>query len=151
TGSTLDTSLQSAQLKWLQEHDPERLKAAFAAIHAKDWVFLKLTDRLCTDPSEAAHTYYDRAASTVSPELLRLLGIEACRRLIPPVITPLESRSPLTRAAAESLGLPTGLPVVKAPFDVVASSIGVGCIHPGDIVSIIGSANIHGQTMDRCI
>jgi len=151
TGSTLDTSLQSAQLRWLKEAQPERLKAAHAAIHAKDWVFLKLTGRLGTDPSEAAHTFWDHRTSTVSDELLRTLEIEECRRLIPPVVPPLESRAPLSREAAESTGLPAGIPVVKAPFDVVASAIGTGCIHPGDIVSIIGSANIHGQVMERPI
>lgn len=147
-GNTLFPGTQAAIIRWLDEHEPESLARAKWALYCKDWLKLKLTGEVTTDETDATVPHFDIAARRYSERLLELFGTSKYRRLLPPVKTPLENVAPLSREGAEATGLPVGLPVVGAPFDVIASAIGVGAVKPGDAYSIIGTTCFNGVVMD---
>ena len=61
TGTALAACQQPAQLLWLDRNHSELLERAATAFHCKDWLYLKLTGELATDPSEASFSFGDWA------------------------------------------------------------------------------------------
>ncbi|MCB0044543.1 MAG: carbohydrate kinase [Caldilineaceae bacterium] len=149
TGTALNTSNQALQLRWLAEHEPDRLARAHAALRAKDWIFLCLTGQFATDESDASHTYFSVGTRALDPGLPGLLGIGQWTRLLPPIRAATENQAPLLADAALRLGLRPGTPVVAGPFDVAAADLGSGVFQPGDACTILGTAAIHQMVMDR--
>ncbi|HHY37124.1 MAG TPA: carbohydrate kinase [Firmicutes bacterium] len=147
-GNTLFPGVQGAIIRWLEAKEPETLARARWAVYCKDWIKFKMTGEVTTDETDATVPYFDIAARRYSDELLELYGISGYRHLLPPVKTALENYAPLSEEGARETGLPAGIPVVGAPFDVIASAIGVGAVNPGDACSIIGTTCFNEVTMD---
>lgn len=143
TGTALSASHQTAQLAWLLENEPQALDETWRVLFAKDWLFFKLTGEAITDQSDASHTYLNLQTRQFEPQVLELLGLGALIEKLPPVRPPQECLAPLRSTIAESLGLPSGLPVVLAPFDVVAELISVSGGAPNVACSVFGTAGVH--------
>jgi erythritol kinase len=144
TGSGLNTCQQSSQLLWLAEARPAALARAATALHCKDWLYFKLTGVRATDPSEACFTFGDWRTRDYCTAVLEALDLAPMRRLLPPILDGTQRTHPLTRAAAEATGLPTGLPVALAPVDVVCTALGGGIFGAGEAgVTILGSTGMH--------
>lgn len=148
TGTVPNPCLMSLQLAWLMDHEPEALRVSRWALHAKDWIFYKLTGEVFSDPSDMAHTFCDIRTLEYSDILLDSLGLGRIKRLLPQLRRSIDNKGVLARAVAEDLGLPYGLPVTAGPFDVAAAAVGLGCIQPGQVCTILGSAGIHEMVLD---
>jgi erythritol kinase (D-erythritol 1-phosphate-forming) len=131
--------LPSAILAWLREHDRERLERSATALYCDGWLFLRLTGERAVGISDASAPFLDVRTGDYAPELLELYGLEWARELLPEVRTQEGSTGELGAAAAEALGLDPGLPVVMAPYDIVATAIGVGAVAPGQACSVLGT------------
>lgn len=125
-GSLTFPGLPNAILPWLREHEPERIERAHKALYCGGWIFLKLTGEFAVDESDASAPLLDVRKHEYSPELLKLYDLEWARDLLPDV-RPMDRRvGELSRRAAGELGLPAGLPVVMAPYDIASTAIGAG-------------------------
>ncbi|WP_157250951.1 FGGY family carbohydrate kinase [Nonomuraea typhae] len=133
-GSTPASGLPSAILAWLGRHDPGRIARSAAALNCGGWLFARLTGRLVTDYS----SFTDLLAARYSPELLALFGVEWAERLLPELRLT-DRVEPLTETAAARLGLPPGLPVVLAPYDIAATALGAGAVSDGQACAILGT------------
>lgn len=138
-GTVVFPGSQAAILRWLYEHDPQRIKRAKMAFYCKDWLALKLTGVAATDESDASFPFFDIRARHYAPELLRLYSVEWAERLLAPVLPNATPVGALSNNAAQSLGLRPGLPVVAAPYDIAATSLGLGVVRPGQALSILGT------------
>ena len=147
--TAINTSNQAGHIRWLQEHDPESLSNAVAALRCKDWIFAKLTGRISTDESDASYTYFSAQDRIYADEIFELLEITQWEHLIPMAHPSYENRWELRPVIGEKLGLRGGIPVVAGPLDVVASNLGVGSIQVGDACTILGSAGIHQIVIDQ--
>jgi len=147
--TAINTSNQAGHIRWLQEHDPESLSNAVAALRCKDWIFAKLTGRISTDESDASYTYFSAQDRIHADEIFELLEITQWEHLIPLAHPSYENRWELRPVVGEKLGLRGGIPVVAGPLDVVASNLGVGSIQVGDACTILGSAGIHQIVIDQ--
>lgn len=143
TGSALSASHQTAQLAWLLEHEPDALEATWRIFFAKDWLFFQLTGEAIAEQSDASHTYLNFQTRQLEPQLLELLGIGALAEKLPPLRPSQECSAPLRADHAATLGLPEGLPVILAPFDVVAELISVSGGAPNVGCSVFGTAGVH--------
>lgn len=146
TGTGLNACQQSAQLLWLREHEPGRLRRVARALHCKDWLYLNLTGVAAADPSEACFTWGDYRTRTYRDEVLQALGAADLARLLPPVVDGAAASHPLRPEVAARTGLPAGLPVVLAYVDVVCTGLGAGLYGAGEGeagVSILGSTGMH--------
>jgi erythritol kinase (D-erythritol 1-phosphate-forming) len=138
-GSLTFAGLPNAILAWLKRHEPTRLAEAHKALSCDGWVFSKLTGEFVAEDSDASAPFYDIRARRYSAELLEWFGLGWAEGLLPDV-RPDERRSaPLSRAASAELGLPAGVPVVMAPYDIASMAIGVGAVRPGQACSILGT------------
>ncbi len=130
---------QSAILRWLQQHDPEHVERSTMAFYCKDWVVFNLTGERFTDETDGSFPFFDIRKRQYSDELLRLYGLEWAQRLLAPVHASNEPVGSLRATIATELGLPSGIPVIAAPYDIASTAIGLGAVNKGQAVSILGT------------
>lgn len=138
-GSLTCSGMPNAILRWFARHDPDRLERSSTALTAAGWLFLRLTGATAVDESDASAPFLDHATGDYDPRLIALFGLEPYRRLLPEVLGEAQRTAGLAPGAAGLLGLPTGLPVVMAPYDIVATARGVGVVDPGQACGILGT------------
>lgn len=140
SGNVLFPGYTVAVLRWLKEHEPASLAAAAAVVCCKDFVRLRLTGRLATDPSDASYVPFDIAAGRFSPEIFDLCGIGDLVPLLPEIVESGAVAGTLQAQSAALLGLPSGIPVVTGMTDVAATTLGAGALHPGTACTILGTS-----------
>ncbi|MFF9198285.1 xylulokinase [Streptomyces sp. NPDC014779] len=153
TGSVPVAAVTAAKWQWLQEHEPA-LAARTAAVRLPhDFLTERLTGAAVTDPGDASGTgWYDPAKSDYDPGILALLGLDPA--LLPAVAPTGGTRAgTLTRAAAEALGLPAGIPVAAGTGDNMAAAVGLGLGTAGlldhPVVSLGTSGTVFAATRTR--
>ena len=77
----------------------------------------------------------------------------ASGKLITPKFRIGEKAGSLTKAAAEFIGLPEGLPVATPVIDSHSSALGCGAVEDGDLVAVIGTSANHlfNSGKNKCI
>jgi sugar (pentulose or hexulose) kinase len=140
SGTSSMPGMSLMALGWLDRHEPEALAAAQALLCAKDFVRLRLTGEIATDPSDLSWMPGDAATRDHSDELLELAGLTAHRRLLPPVRPSGAIVGHVTAEASEATRLPAGTPVVTGLGDGVANAVGTGTLRPGDAVTVMGTS-----------
>ena len=150
TGTGLAACQQGAQLLWMKQHAPDMIAQAAAAMHCKDWLYLKLTDEYATDPSEACFTFGNFRNREYSDAAIEALALTDCRRLLPAIVDGVEQTASLTQQAASLTGLLSGTPVVLGYVDVVCTAMGAGLYEPASTpgCTIVGTTGIHMRLVD---
>jgi xylulokinase len=138
-GSFTFPGLANAILSWFAEHDPDRLARSSAALTCGGWLFQCLTGVVAADESDASAPFLDPRTRVYSPDLLGMFGLEAQERLLPQVVGDDRRAAGLRPEAAAALGLPAGVPVVMAPYDVASTAIGAGAVTTGTGCIILGT------------
>lgn len=144
TGTGLAACQQGPQLLWMKQNTPEVLAAAATAMHCKDWLYLKLTGERATDASEGTFTFGNCRTRRYDDTVIEALGLEAERRLLPPMLDGTRIHHPLSDAAACATGLLSGTPVVLGFVDVACTALGAGIFdetRPG--CTVVGSTGMH--------
>ncbi len=133
TGGRLATGYQAATVAWLRDDQPDLLEAARSVLLPKDWLRARLTGEVATEPSDAGGTaLFDIARRDWSPTLRDAVGLRPDQ--LPPVIRSTDRAGTLSRDAADTLGLPPGIPVVAGAGDAQAAALGAGVTRPGDML-----------------
>ncbi|GAA5005221.1 xylulokinase [Actinopolymorpha pittospori] len=144
TGKKLTTLSSLPRLLWLRRHAPHVLAEARAFLLPKDFLRVRLTGELATDPRDAQGTgLVERSTGAWSARLLDLAGISSER--MPPIRRPDEVAGVVTPAASAATGLAVGTPVVVGTGDWPATLIGSGCFLPERTCFYLGSAGILGS------
>ncbi|MCD6465310.1 xylulokinase [Candidatus Bathyarchaeota archaeon] len=135
-------------LLWIRKNEPKNLKEAFKVLPPKDYVRLRMTGSIATDPSDASATLlFDVKARRWSEYLALELGLP--QGLLPPVIESTEVAGEVTEEASEETGLPEGTPVITGGGDSQVGAVGCGAIKPGVITSNIGTGGQIFSTTDE--
>lgn len=121
-GALPDATTIAAKWRWLERHDPDRVAATDTVLFgAHSFVVLQLTGVAACDPTTAATTgLYDQRSGEWWEPTRRILS-----PALPAIVDPCAAVGSLRAAAAAELGLEPGLPVVHAPGDAVATTVGV--------------------------
>ena len=124
-------------LLWLLEHEPDVYKRARYALQPKDWLRLRLTGEVYSDPSDASGTLlYYPAEERWADEVIDALGLR--RDLLAPLKSSAEIAGTLQSEAAEALGLEPHLPVATGAADTAAAIHG-SSLSIGDAQLTVGS------------
>lgn len=140
--------LAHAQLRWLQEHQPDRLGRSAWVLSCGSWIFANLTGRRVIEESEAANPFCNAATGSYDPRLLDLFDLTPLARLLPPIVSGSDRVAPLRDDVAHALGLPLGTPVALAPYDVVSTAIGSGAVEVGAAFAVLGTTLCVGVVSD---
>lgn len=133
----------AALLVWLVRHEPGVLRRTRWLLSCKDWLRLRLTGAVATDPTDAGASFTDMRQGGYSQELLDLYGLGALAGLLPPVLACDAVSGTVAREAAALTGLTPGTPVVTGAHDVDAAALGLGGTTPGELCLIAGSFSIN--------
>ena len=139
----------AALLAWLARHEPGVLREARWLLSCKDWLRLRLTGAVATDPTDAGASFTDMRRGGYSPRLLDLYGLGALADLLPPVLACDAVSGTVTREAAALTGLTAGTPVVTGAHDVDAAALGIGGTTPGELCLIAGSFSINQMVSEH--
>jgi xylulokinase len=138
TGSPVATGFQAATLRWVQQQRPDLWARTRHALLPKDYIRLRLTGELASDPSDGSGALLlDVRARDWSAELLDALGIP--RSWLPPIQASASVAGGLRPEAAAALGLPADTPVVTGAADTACSALGAGAVHPGRLLLTIST------------
>ncbi len=138
-GSLTFPGLPNAILTWLATRDPDRLDRSETALYGGGWLFLRFTGERAVDESDASAPFLDLGDRRYSAEILSAFGLDWAQRLLPEVRGDRQRTGELTAEAAAALGLPAGIPVVMAPYDIASTALGVGATSPGQACTILGT------------
>jgi len=128
----------AATARWLLRHEKDTLWRSSVMVLPKDYIRLRLTRQIATDPSDAASTLlFDVANRRWSDEMVQLVGLEP--GLLPRVVPSHEPCGTVTRHASRDTGIPVGTPVVAGGGDQPVSALGNGVIAPGALVVTVGT------------
>jgi xylulokinase len=134
----LAAGMAGPSLLWLRDEEPEAYRAARWALQPKDWLRLRLTGDVLSEPSDASATLlYDLQADGWSRRVIEALGLRA--ELLPPLVASGSSAGTLGREAAGFFGLPAGLPVAAGAGDTAAALLGSGLLEPGPVQLTVGT------------
>jgi xylulokinase len=124
-------------LFWIQQHYPEILDNAAVCLLPKDYLRLKLTDKLATDATDASGTgLFDVTARRWSQGILTKLRLPL--DVFPTVLESAQVVDVLSPAAAMQIDLPPGIPVVAGCGNQAAQAIGNGLVDVGQGCVTIG-------------
>jgi xylulokinase len=124
---------------WLRNHEPDAFARLAKVLLAKDFVRLRLTGSLATEPSDASGTLmFDPANLRWSAEMLAAVGLSPT--LLPDVGGSAEVLGRVTATAAKLSRLTPGTPVVGGGADNACGAAGVGAVTPGEAVSSWGTS-----------
>jgi xylulokinase len=124
---------------WLRNHEPAAFARLTKVLLAKDFVRLRLTGSIATEPSDASGTLmFDPARMRWSREMLDAVGLAPS--LLPDVGGSSDVLGRVTAAAAAVARLAPGTPVVGGGADNACGAAGVGAINPGEAVSSWGTS-----------
>ena len=119
-----------SRLLWMKEEAPQLFERIRSACGIPDWLAYRLTGDLTMDSALAVDSGVGALTTGQPAEVIaEKLGIDVS--IFPP---PSESGNvvgTMSKVAADQLGLPEGIPVVKAGPDTQAALVGMGVSEPG--------------------
>ena len=138
--SVIDPYFALTKILWERDNEPELYRRAIKSLNQKDYILMRMTGELATDPCNAAlmGIAYDYRRHDWDADLLQALGLE--RSKLPDVRGYEEVIGGVTAQAAAATGLLEGTPVVNGTVDGASAWLSMGCINPGDSVLTLGSS-----------
>ena len=134
----------NALLAWLKKNEPQNYERVGAILMIKDYIKYRLTGEISGDYTDMSATnLIDVRKRCYSRELMELYDLSEVYDALPPLKHSSEVVGQVTPAVARETGLAAGTPVVGGMFDVDASAIGAGAIHPNQACIITGSWSIN--------
>ncbi len=129
-------SIVSAPLmRWVIESTESAGSAVHCILNPSGFINLCLCGELSMDESRASTSgLFDLDACAWCEELATAVGIDP--GLLPPVFPSTDIVGRVTKAAAEELNVPAGVPVIAGAMDTVAAAIGLG-VYSSDQASLM--------------
>lgn len=144
TGMPQHSSYTVNKVMWLRDHEPDLFKQASRMLLWEDFFFLKLGLEPKVDYSVIGRTLaLDVRTKTWAEPIFEAAELDPA--LFAEPVPSGEVLGEVSRAAAESLGLPPGVKVVAGGHDQPACALGAGVIDPG--VSTDTTGTVECMTM----
>lgn len=137
-GNPITAGMAGSTLLWLREHEPTVYAQARWVLQPKDWLRLRLTGEVATEPSDASGTLlYDVVSDNWAWDAISALNLRC--DCLPEIIPSSAIAGYLTTDASEHLGLRVGLRAIAGAADTAAAALGNGLLEPGLVQLTIGS------------
>ena len=149
TGNGFPAQLYTVfKILWYRDNEADLFRQARHIIGTKDYINLRLTGRIATDFSYVSGSgVYDLEKWAYSAALIDAAGLAPS--LFPNPVPSNSIIGELTREAAETLGLPQGIPVAAGGVDNACMALGAGCIRDGQVYNSQGSSSWIAVTTAR--
>ena len=132
------------KILWFRENMPELFEKTALYLQPKEYIGMKLTGKVATDPSDASETVMmDIKKRTWSRKILSDIGIDETK--LPEIKKSYDLLGYVTEQAAKETGLVPGTPVCVGGGDVAIATLGAGVSKPGEAYMYIGSGSWVGM------
>ena len=139
-----------SKILWFREALPEVGRRAMRFLDVKDWLLHRCTGRYATTPDVAQLTWLmDNRVGERDWSDAYLARFDLTRDALPEIVESAAICGKLTRAAAETLGLPEGLPVSGGVGDINAAALATGDYGEGAYHLSIGTSLWFGAHTSR--
>ncbi|MBX3194053.1 MAG: FGGY-family carbohydrate kinase [Microbacteriaceae bacterium] len=147
-GSALSSQAVGPKLAWLARHEPEVFARARRIFMPASWLAWQLTGRYVLDhhsASQCAPLYDTRALGWHESWASALLGT-----IEPPELVWADAVvGAVSPAAADTTGLPPGIPVISGTIDAWSEAISAGAHEPGDLMLMYGTTMFLVNTVEH--
>lgn len=141
TNNRMLTGYTGGKILWMKENEPENYRKTACVVNPKDYIRLKLTGELKTDVSDASGTgLFAVRERRWAADLIRKIGLDPA--LFPEAVESTAVSGRVTKAAAETAGLPEGIPVGGGGGDAVISTTGLGLAKSGRVGVTVGTSGV---------
>lgn len=131
-------------LIWLTKNKPDELKRAKWALGCIDYIRLCLTGEAFGEMTNmSAAGVMDQNKRSYDNDILELMGIGDCKRLLPPLTQSCDICGRVTKKAAQETGLCEGTPVAGGFIDITACAIATGLVDASRLCVIAGTWSIN--------
>jgi len=151
TGNILGPQSSLAKILWLKHHAPDVYARAHRFVQSKDYIVGRMVGEYdSTDFSDASHAQWlDIGRRKYATDILSELGVDVNK--LPALHAGVEIVGKLTDAAADALGLPSGIPAAAGGGDGACATVGAGAVNLGDTYCCIGTTAWISATLDEPI
>ncbi len=136
--------------KWIENNEPDKFKKVYKWLDVKEYLILKCTDQfIMTKDSAFATLLYDvrDKGQCFSLDMCKMLGVNYDH--LPKVINSIEEVGPLTKKAADELGLIQGVKVFGGGGDASLIGIGSGAVKKGSTHIYCGTSGWVSTIVDK--
>ncbi len=131
----------AAKLAWVKRNEPDVYAQIHKAMLPGDYVALKLTGSIRTTPSGLSEgTLWDVQRQGLAVDLLDYFDLDPA--LWPDPVPTFSEQGTLTASAAETLGLPSGIPVAYRAGDQPNNAFSLNVLEPGELASTAGTSGV---------
>jgi len=123
---------RQAECNWLNQHEPTLWQDTAKFLFLSGWLSHRLTGEFVDSVgSQVGYVPFDyKRQQWAAPSDFKWQAFAVNRDQLPRLVPPGQTMGALTAAAAESLGLPSGLPVIAAGADKACEVLGCGVVEP---------------------
>ncbi|MBR2019849.1 MAG: xylulokinase [Clostridia bacterium] len=140
TGHRISSSYSATKLMWVRDHEPDVYRKTAKMLNAKDFIILKLTGKMVTEPSDASSTcLLDLNTQAWSDEIIEICGLS--KEKLPDILRSVDIAGTVTPEAATACGLLAGTPVVCGGGDGVCAAVGTGAVKEGRANCCLGTSS----------
>ena len=136
--------------KWVENNEPAVFNKMYKWLDIGDYLTSRCTGRIVRTADSAFATFlYDtrKGKEGWNKGLLKMYKVNPDH--MPDIIDCTDLAGPLTKKAAEELGLVEGIPVFGGGGDTTFVNIGAGCTRPGDTHIYVGTSGWVSTYMDH--
>ena len=131
----------AAKLAWVKENEPELFGRIWKIMLPGDFIAMRLTETTCTTVSGLSEgIFWDFVKNEPSAPLLDYFGFD--ERVLPTVAPSFGTQGLLCGKAADTLGLPAGIPVTYRAGDQPNNALSLNVFEPGEIASTAGTSGV---------
>jgi xylulokinase len=130
-----------AKLKWVKENQPEVFEAIYKVMLPGDYIAMRLTGEVQTTVAGLSEGIaWDFSEKRMADELLAELGIPGS--MIAPIVPTFGMQGRVTAAAAELLGVSSGIPVSYRAGDQPNNAFSLNVLEPGEVAATAGTSGV---------
>ena len=131
----------ASKLAWVKENEPEVFSRVSKYLLPGEWLAFGMTGEACTTPSGLSEAVlWDFTKDGLADVVLDWYGIP--RDLVPDVRPTFSLQGELTEKAAQSLGLPKGIPVSYRAGDQPNNAFALNVMDPGEAATTAGTSGV---------
>lgn len=138
----------ASKLRWVKLHEPHIFEKIHHILLPGDYIAFRMTGEAATTISGLSEgIFWDFSTDELSHILLEYYGVP--RAFIPPIVPTFSQQGSLTASAAQSLGLPPGIPICYRAGDQPNNALTLGVLHPGEVAATAGTSGVVYGVVDR--
>jgi xylulokinase len=131
----------ASKLAWVKENEPEVFSRVSKFLLPGEWLAYRMTGDACTTPSGLSEgVLWDFTKGGVADIVLDWYGISA--DVVPEIRPTFSIQGELTADAAQTLGLPKGIPVSYRAGDQPNNAFSLNVLDPGEAATTAGTSGV---------